>query len=47
MLENANYKELIDELFDPTNQLSEDPIEDKQLKKTVANTVIGLLENIN
>ena len=42
MLENVNYKELIDELYE--TQISEDPNENKQLQKTTANTVIGLLE---
>ena len=42
MLENVNYKELIDELYE--TQISEDPNENKQLQKTIANTVIGLLE---
>ena len=45
MLENANYKELIDDLYE--TQISEDPNENKQLQKTVANTVIGLLEKNN
>jgi hypothetical protein len=42
MLENVNYQELIDELYE--SQISEDPNENKQLQKTTANTVIGLLE---
>jgi hypothetical protein len=42
MLETANYKELIDDLYE--TQISGDPNENKQLQKTVANTVIGLLE---
>ena len=42
MLEYVNYKELIDELYE--SQISEDPNENKQLQKTTANTVIGLLE---
>lgn len=42
MIANVNYKEVIDELY--STKISDDENENKQLQKTVANTIIGLLE---
>ena len=42
MLANVDYKELIEEPY--ATKISENEHENKQLHKTVANTVIGLLE---
>ena len=44
MVANVNYKEVIDELY--STKISDDENENKQLQKTVANTIIGLLEKI-
>jgi len=44
MIANVNYKEVIDELY--STKISDDENENKQLQKTVANTIIGFLEKI-
>jgi len=44
MIANVNYKEVIDELYN--TKISDDENENKQLQKTTANTVLGLLEKV-